>query len=602
MPKAEEMFGDLPAADLAKRHEQYLETLAKSDGRMVGRDEWLANQPHLTGQRFDVSAQQLPARTPFDMIQKTLESPDLVKSMSAEALASLTEALDAQKAQIPDLVKDITTSSPVATGIVAYDLEPGAKMLTPKPTPLRNRVPRGQGNGLAHEYFRITGITGSGTGGVGVFRPGIGDTSQANFAASGSTNNLFYNRGAKISYAGDKTIIPYIQFSASDEVNWSAQYAGRSQLDVRALSRNALIWASMLLEERVMLYGRGTRTGFAGVLTAPTGVACTARAAVASETGLTGVTTTVWVRVVAELGDWGVSQASAIASVAAANGQVVDVTYTLPAGATGAKVFVATGAGDPGDASKFLYTFTGGDVSSAGVGAFMQNGRSGYNKITLQGAIPVAGSAVTAYPNSVPGGAAINLTAADGGSAYVNEYDGVWTYCSGASAGYTKALNGQFSTTNPGVEYQTAFSALYDAVKADPDRILMNGNDRRQLSDTIKGSANSNYGIRLMRDDISGVTLGSVATAILNETTGGGEVQLEVHPWLPQGNSPIISDNLPIPDSQVDSVFRVVNVQDLMGIDWPVNQFTFDASSYWFGTMVCYAPAWLGSLSGIRRA
>lgn len=596
VPQAETLFGGagpLPKAELARRWDEYVDVLNKTDDHVVDGRTWMSKAPHKSGERVDLAAAG-PARTPLDMLTKAIAAPELAKSMGSEALAQLTSLLDAAKADIPDLVKDLTTTSPISTGLVVFDLETGAKLLTPKPTPLRNSIPRGQGYGLAHRFKRITGFSGTGTGGVGVIRPGISDSTQTNFAASGSANALYFNRGGKISYAGDETIAPYIQFSASDEVNWSAQYAGRGFQDVRALSRQALIWASMLLEERILLYGRGTQSPYAGTLAAPTGVAISAgRAPVAPEVGLSGVTTNVFVRVVAELGDYGVSQATAAVSGAVTNGQVVDVTYTLPAGATGARLFVSTGAADPGDASRFLYVFTN-------LAAGLAGGRSGYNKITLQGALPTSGTIPTAWPNTLPGGAAINLTTTDGGSAYVNEYDGVLTYATGANAGYTQKLNTVFSTSNPGVEYQNAFVAMYEAVKASPDRILMAGSDRKQLSDAVKGSASSNYGIRLMQDDISGITLGTVAASILNEVTGD-EVNTQVHPWMPQGNSVILSDTLPIPDTQVDSVLKVWNVQDLMGIDWPVNQFTYDASSYWFGNLVCYAPAWLGSLVGIQR-
>lgn len=582
-----------PGLSPAEISTRFDDLLAKCDGATMATIT-PDRHPERTGMGIDWGSVAAAPRTVVSDLEKAAANPDLVKALSPDQLATLTGALDTLKAQVPDLVKDISLTSPISTGIVAYDLEPGLKMLTPRPTPIRNRMPRGKGVGKAHEYKRITGFTGTGTGGVGVVRPGISDSTQTNFANPGSANNLFYNRGPKISYAGDSVSVPYIQFSASDQLSWSTQYQGQGQADIRALSRASLIYASMLLEERVMLYGRGTAAGFSGVLTAPTGVAGLARAAVAGETGITNGNGNIYVRVVAENGDFGVSQATAASgAIAYTTGQVVDITYTLPAGATGARVFVSNAAGaDPGDAARFLYVFTGGGV---------RGGRSGYNTIVIQSTLPAAGTVPTAWPSTITPGATINLTAADGGSAYANEYDGIWAYASGANAGYTTALNALFSTTNPGVEFQTAFASLYDAVKADPDRILMNGFDRKQLSDCIKGSANSNYVMRVQQDEISGISLGTVVAAIVNEVTGKN-VNTEVHPWLPQGNSPILSDTLPLPNSEVDSVFKAFDVQALMGVDWTPQQFSFDSSSYWLGTMVCYAPAWIGSLRGIKNA
>ena len=79
----------------------------------------------------------------------------------------------------------------------------------------------------------------------------------------------------------------------------------------------------------------------------------------------------------------------------------------------------------------------------------------------------------------------------------------------------------------------------------------------------------------------------------------GKVVPMTVHPWMPQGNTAILSYTLPIPDSQVSNVWSVVNVQDYTGINWPVTQFEYETSSYWYGTFVSYAPAWNGSITGI---
>ena len=581
----------LTPTELSERFDAYHDALNKSDAakRSVTPDEWMAFKS-TPGATLDLSTP--PPRTGMEVLTKALGSAELVKSMSPDALASVTAALAG--VEHPDLQKDFTLTSPVSTGLVMYDLEAPAKMLTPKPTPLRNQLPRRRGVGVNHQYKRITGFTGTGTGGVGVIRAGITDATQTNFAPSGAGQSLYYARGPKISYAGDSATVPYIQFGVSDQVPWSAQFAGQGFQDIRALSKNALIWSSMLIEERMLLYGRGTAAGFSGVLAAPTGVAGLSRSPVGSEVAVTGFTTSLWVRVVAEMGDFGVSQATAVSSaIAIAASQVTDITYTLPAGATGARVFVATGAADPGDASRWLYVGAGSATTPT------PGGRSGYNTLTLQGPLPTSGTVPTAYPTT--SGTTVNLTSADGGSAVATEYDGLLAYATGANTGYTTKLNAAFSTTNPGTEYQTAFAAMWDAVKADPDRIWMSGSDRKQLSDSVKGSANSNYTIRLAQDDIGGFTLGTVATTITNETSGGKDLAIMVHPWLPQGNSIIMSDTLPIPDTNVDSVLAVYNVQDLMGVDWPVNQFAYECSSYWFGTLVCYAPAWLGSVVGIKR-
>ena len=106
--------------------------------------------------------------------------------------------------------------------------------------------------------------------------------------------------------------------------------------------------------------------------------------------------------------------------------------------------------------------------------------------------------------------------------------------------------------------------------------------------------------LTVTQDQTGGVTVGDVVTSLWNEVTGK-RINFTVHPWLAQGNVPIISWSLPIPDSEVSNTFEVHNVQDYMAIDWPVIQHTYDTSTYWFGALVSYAPAWSGCIQGIKR-
>lgn len=565
----EQLFGErpdapkLPAAEVSQKFDDFTKAVNAAPARTLSREEIVSS--FAEGRRIEFGEQP---NTAYGALTKALSAPEVSKGLSAEALSSVQTALEQLKATTPDIAKDLTLTSPLSTGLVAFDLEAPAKLLTPRPTPLRNRIPRQRGFGTSHRFKVISGFTGTGTGGVGNLHPGIQDSTQANFAPAGASNPLYYARGPKMTYAGYDSVVPYSQFSVSDEVTWSAQYAGQGYQDIRQLSRTSLLYASMLLEERMLLMGRGTQTGFSGVMAAPTGVTVTARAAAAGETALTGFTTNVYVKVTSDAGAFGESAPTAVANVAVAAGQVVDVKFTDSAQALGYNVYISTGAADPGDASRFLMVRTAG-LNAAGA-------------VTLQGALPTSGKVVPTVDTS----------------AYQAGYDGILPYVMGSSSGYAKKINSTFSTTNPGVEFQNAFVSLYNSVKADPDRILFNGADRKQLSDTLKGSSSSNYQLKITQDEISGVTLGDVAVAILNEVTGK-RVEMEVHPWLPQGVAPILSDTLPIPDTQVSNVWAVHNVQDLMGIDWPVLQFAYESSSYWFGTFVCYAPGWNGCVSGI---
>ena len=557
-PKVADLYGNVSAKEAASLHEEYLSALSKSAGN-----------PLSAANVMGVSMPVAPA-TPTSAIEGLLANDSVTKSMSPDALASLNTALEAQRATGADLVKDISLTSPISTGLVAYDLEAPAKLLAPRPTPLRNKIVRKSGTGTAHRFKVISGFTGTGTGGVGSIFPGITDSTTTAF---GSVN---YLRGPKIAYAGYDKAVNYKQFSLSDAVPFSAQFQGAGYQDIRQLSQTSVLYASMLMEERMLLMGRGTDSGFSGALAAPT-VTLSAATAGTGQTGLGLGSVTVYVYATSDAGAFGESVLSSVASQAVTSGQVLSITVSNVQGAVGSKIYAGT---------------TSGAANAKYIGRI--SGLTG----TLQGAT----SLVTTGDNLVwsTSGTAASTISADT-SAYATGYDGILPIVLGADSGFVNEINSVFSTSNPGVEFQKVFSGLYDSVKADPDEILLNGSDRRQLSDAIKSGSTANYRLNISQDEIGGVTLGDVVTGLQNEVTGKG-VSLTVHPWLPQGVAPVLSYTLPIPDTNVSDVWSVYNTQDYMAIEWPVTQFAYETSTYWNGTFVCHAPAWNGVVSGIVSA
>ena len=357
-------------------------------------------------------------------------------------------------------------------------------------------------------------------------------------------------------------------------MSWQAEFQGQGFEDVRSLSNTALLYSTMLLDERLMIYGRGQTTGgYAGALGTPGSISLSAVNASVSPNSTSSLgSATYWVVVAADAGDLlgtnGTTMhqgpATAAASVAVTAGQSIKVAVgTDVAGALGYNLFV-------------------GSVSS---GPFIYSGRTGYS---------------TGYINSAPAsGPAVAASAADQ-SAVATNYDGLLTNTA-ASGGYVTRLNAPFSTTNPGAEFQTAFGSLYESVKGDPEEIWLNGFDRLQLSNAIvNNSANNAYRVFIPNETgMGGVRAGTVVQSLLNEVTGS-EIPITVHPWFPQGNALIRQKTLPIPDSNVAETSVMVLPQDYVAVQWPVTQFTYDASTFEIGTMAHYAPAWNGLIQGIQ--
>jgi hypothetical protein len=552
MPRAKDLFGDATPVEAAKRMEEYTDSLGKS----------LSNASSVPG--------LAPAADPVSAIEALVAN----KSLTGDALAGLNNALASQRTAMQDIQKDITLTSPLSTAFAAFDLEAPAKLLTPRPTPLRNRIPRKKGVGTSHRVKRILGYTGTGTGGVGNTWPGITESTTTAF---GSIN---FERGPKISYAADDLILPYNSYSLSDAVSFDANFSGMGYQDLRQLSSTSTLYATMLMEERMMLMARGTASGYSGALTAPT-FALASPVASGSQTALAA--NTYYVNVTADAGisgsGFGESILGTEASTAVASGDVLTVAVsTAVAGALGYNIYVGTATG----AANLKYVGT-----LKGTGTF-----------TVQGTTSIQRTGNTA-PFSTSGAAASRASADT--SAYATGYDGILPTVLGANSGFNNAINSTFSTSNPGAEYQTVFAGLYDAVKADPDLVLLNGNDRKQLSDAIKSGSTANYRLTIDNPGQGGTTYGSIVTGLQNEVTGKS-VDLEVHPWLPQGVSPVLSFTLPIPDTEVSDVWSNFMVQDYMGIQWPVTQFAYEFSTYFRGTFFCTAPAWNGAVSGIVSA
>lgn len=556
-PSPTQMFGDCTSPmELVERFESYKYELTKSLSSPV---------PLPGGPGFDET-------NTASAFQSALSSPEISKALSPELVSSVRNALAESALGKEWTAGTGSNANPVPQGLVAFDLEAPAKLLAPRPTPLRNRIARRRGIGLAHRFKVISGFTGTGTGGVGIFHPGItegGVNSQGTGFQPGGSPYPTYLRGAAISYAGYDQSVAYKQFGVSDVVSWAAQFSGQGYEDVRQLSQSTLLWSSMLLEERMLLGGRGTDSGFSGAIV-PT-ITLTARAAGSGEAAITGGGTNVYVEVVGH-GMWGTGALTGAVSVATGSGVIdVNITNANTTAALSYDIYVGTGSSAPAASAMYL--------AASGVTA---------SKFTIQGALPSSGTNASTAPSSDT-------------SAYATGYDGILSYCCGSNSGYVNHVNGPLSVTNPGNEFNVAFASIYDSVKGDPDEIFANGHDRKQLSDTLKGANGNSYRINLQNSgDAHNAQIGALVTGVQNEVTGK-MVDVTVHPWMPQGVMPIVSWTLPLPDSNVSDVWAVYNVQDYMGIQWPVQQFLYESSSYWYGTFICYAPGWNGAVMGITQ-
>ena len=562
--KASDLFSDAGnAKEAALRNEEFNSELNKSIGNSV------TDPSAIMAIKSGSATFAQAAGDPVAVLEAAVAN----KSLTPDALGALNNALASQRMAMQDIQKEISLTSPLSTSFAAFDLEAPAKMLTPRPTPLRNKIARKKGVGTSHRQKQILGYTGTGTGGVGNTWPGITQNSTATFGS------IAYERGPIISYAAQDLILPYNSYSLSDSVTFDANFSAMGYQDLRQLSSTSTLYATMLMEERMMLMARGTASGYSGALAAPATVTLSSPVAATGQTALAAATYFVYVTANAGISSsgFGESIVSTVQSTAVASGDVLGISWTPVTGAIGYNIYVGTSTGTAN--CTFQGTAQGTSAVIQGAGTV---GLTGNNfALTTTGAAATRANADT--------------------SAYATGYDGILPTVLGANSGFNNTINSTFSTSNPGVEYQTVFYNLYNNVKADPDEILINGADRKQLSDSIKNGSTANYRLNLTQTEAGDYVGGATIGGLYNEITGK-MVPLTVHPWLPQGVSPVLSYTLPIPDTEVSDVWANYMVQDYMGIQWPVTQFSYDFSTYFRGTFFCSAPAWNGAVSGIVNA
>lgn len=498
---------------------------------------------------------------------------------------SLVAQLNQVLAQV---VKDVTLTSPLTSGLVPFDLVAPTRLIYYVASPFRSLFPRTQGQGTARKTKVLTGIAGSQTGGS-AGNPIAWDISE--FPGGGSFSNWPVQLPSGDTPAGVDVSIPYKFFGRSEQVSWLSQFAGQGFEDVSALANLILMQKCMLAEEYMLLAGTGTN------LSQPAAPTTAARSAGTGETGLSGITTNVFVVATANtyFGETAYA-AGNVATQAASNGQVIDVTIPSVQGVLFYNLYTATGAANPGR--------TGFWRIATKVGA---------TKFTLQGALPTSGT---------------NPPASDTGSGATTRYEGLlsqlsgWAQNSGGANIYPAGFAGGYINQSVGTVLNTTavFNALlgmYDnsapgnaasglgstGFRADPEMLITEAFDQVNLTNDIisKGAQGVAYQLFISQDEVGDIKAGAAVSQFQNPFTRK-VIRIMVHPWLNQGTAFLISLKLPTSFNNINNAFEVVNVQDYVSIQWPVIDVTFRYSLFLYGALVGYAPQFSGVLQGLQKS
>jgi len=546
-PSIDQLFAGVPAAERVERFEAYKAALSAVHTKTL--------QAHRRGEiSFD----------PQRGIQKTVSAAtrteealtDLSKTVTGDQLAAVQSALSS----VGDLQKDLNLTSPLnssisgVSGLVPYDLDPVLSLLIPKELTLRNSVSRIKAQGQALEFRRITGVSNAGVGGVANLSTFFNSNS-----ASTSFGGVSLNRPTKITYAADKIVKSFVEQGLSDSVSLQAEFAGQGYTDLRQLSHTALIWSHFLGEERNMLNAVSVPLSTAGLTFTA-----------APDATATGITTgTAGTVVVVTLSSaYGETAPLAAGTITTVSGQGVKVTYTgtIPTGCVAINIYATT-------TTPNVYKATSISTASGVTG--------------LSFALATAAAATDGSYNTYAAGANSG-TGYDGFISTFAQY-----------GGYNAALNNTIASQSVADDFlQNAFVSLFNSTMGDPEVVYTSAAVRRAIAKAIQTSASTSSYRLNYETGSDGIVLGSMVQAVQNQATGT-MVDLVTHRFMPAGVAVIHQKQLPFPDSGVSQTVEAHNVVDSMVIEWPQIGFSYDISSYTYGSLAFRAPAWSGLVTGI---
>ena len=490
-----------------------------------------------------------------------------------------SELVTAFNSLAADMGKNIALTAPLGTGLVPFDLLAPSRLIYPVYSPLRNKLPRTQGQGTSRRVKVFTGISGSHTGGQGVVNAFIPEFPGGGGMGAAQWPNQLPGAGAQTAVDVN---IPYRFQGLTEALSWLAQFSGQGFEDISALANLILLQEMMLFEEHAILEASHQN------LVVPGAATLTARAATSSETAITGPVSgqNVYVRVTATT-FFGETTVGAQAVTAWTTGQTIDIRITPTAGAAQYNIYTTYGTG-PG-------TFY---LAASNVGARIY---------TLQGVLPTGGT--------TPPTADTGTGSANGYDAMLDTLDGYTTAGTYPAAGYSAGyINQSVGSQLTNAVLFDAFAGLWDGsstantstaggFRADPAELIGEGLDLSNFAANVLATAaggQQGYQIKIDQDQVGSTIAGAAISQIVNPITRS-LVKTIVHPYLQQGNALLMSYNLPQSFSNVSNAWEITNVQDYISISWPVIDVTFRYSLFLYGALIGIAPQFSGRLGGIQK-
>lgn len=489
--------------------------------------------------------------------------------MSGNTTSETLDLLKSAQGSPADPNADVLAKAGItqALGLVQYDLQRPALSLFPVLTPLRNMIPRVQGNGgTATNWKEITGIN---TASVGV---GVSEG----------------NRGGIVTTTVANRVASYAGIGLEDYVTFEADYAAAGFQDVKATAALNLLRAVMIGEEAMILGGDNSLA--LGTTPTPT--------LVASASGGTIPASYVASVIAVALTLDGFNRSSVAGGVAVgplsrtnADGSVDTFGPGVAQQSAAATVTVSAGATN---------SITASVVAVPGAVAYAWYFRTaGIERIV---AITTAPTVVLTAPAPTTGQLASALPASDQ-SLNTLGFDGFLTIAMRSGSGaYIANVTTTLTSDGAGgiVEINTALRSFWDNRKLSPDILWVSAQQAIDISNKVVANGGAPL-IRLMADatgNRSNITSGFMLDAILNKLTGT-MVTMRVHPNMPSGTMLFTSSTLPYPLSGVSNVYQIKTRREYYQLEWPLRTRKYEYGVYADELLQVYAPFSLGVISGV---
>ena len=497
------------------------------------------------------------------------------------------EAIEAAKAALAlanpqDLMEQLqkagagqgwTQSATSTSGITYYDLEAPSKHLVPFLSPIRNSLPRVSGGlGIQANWRAITGLN------------------TANLTVGVSEGN----RGGISTSATTDYFAKFVTLGIEDSVTDEAQRAAKNFEDLRASAQLNLLNQFMVEEERVILGGQGTFALTTQTPT-PTGVMSTGG----------GMTQQATVAYCVALSLEGLRQSGAGSGVTLASGTNIAVPITFSrtrAGVWGGsdtinlgqcKISAESSAYTLASSNK---TITWSVTSVAGAVAYAWfTGTTGAGNCALAA---ITTTNVFVQTADAAGSQLANATGlSTDHSSDSTVFDGIIAqFAKSGSGAYVKSLdNANFaSTAGDGTvdQIETALGTMYDNKRLGPKVIYFNRIDAQNYKKNVYAkSGTPSWQIRVPSGPGGQIEMvgGSIIPKYFNQYTNE-EIDVQVHPYLPQGTAIGWTQTLPYKLNDVPNVFQMKMRLDYYSEEWPRTKRAYEFGVYEDGVLQCYFP------------